>query len=234
MTEHKKILRRMWRHRWTAFLLVAMAYILSFFHRVAPSTIAGDLQQAFHTSGAQLGVLAATYFYVYTVMQIPTGILVDTLGPRRIVAMGGLIGGWLAVELVKSRTGIRVPTGDGFAAPLAVALACGRLGCWWAGCCAGVPSAAWCAVPDAHGVVRIPVPLIEAGFHAAAGGTLLLAARRSWQPGRRLSWYLLAYAGLRLVLEPWREHPPLALGLSWYQFLALGLAGLCLGRLRAR
>jgi sugar phosphate permease len=93
MTEHKKILRRMWRHRWTAFLLVAMAYILSFFHRVAPSTIAGDLQQAFHTSGAQLGVLAATYFYVYTVMQIPTGILVDTLGPRRIVAMGGLIGG---------------------------------------------------------------------------------------------------------------------------------------------
>ena len=148
--------------------------------------------------------------------------------------LGGLIGGWIAVEVAKWRLGVRQPTGDGFAAPLAVALACGRLGCWWAGCCAGVPSAAWCAVPDAHGVVRIPVPLIEAGFHAAAGGTLLLAARRSWQPGRRLSWYLLAYAGLRLVLEPWREHPPLALGLSWYQFLALGLAGLCLGRLRAR
>lgn len=97
MTEHKKILRRMWRHRWTAFLLVAMAYILSFFHRVAPSTIAGDLQQAFHTTGAELGVLAATYFYVYTLMQIPTGILVDTLGPRRIVAMGGLIGGLGAI-----------------------------------------------------------------------------------------------------------------------------------------
>ncbi len=87
----------MWRHRWTAFLLVAMSYILSFFHRVAPATIAGDLQQAFHTTGAELGMLAATYFYVYTVMQIPTGVLVDTLGPRRIVAMGGLVGGLGAI-----------------------------------------------------------------------------------------------------------------------------------------
>lgn len=89
----KLTLRRMWRHRWTAFALVAAAYVLSFFHRVAPAAIAGELQQAFHTSGAQLGVLAATYFYVYTLMQIPTGVLVDTLGPRRIVVLGGVIGG---------------------------------------------------------------------------------------------------------------------------------------------
>jgi sugar phosphate permease len=40
-----------------------------------------------------LGGLAATYFYVYTVMQIPTGILADTLGPRRVVAIGGVIAG---------------------------------------------------------------------------------------------------------------------------------------------
>lgn len=97
MSEHKRILHHMWRHRWTAFLLVAMAYILSFFHRVAPATIADDLQQAFQTTGAELGLLAATYFYVYTVMQIPTGILVDTLGPRRIVVVGGLIGGLGAI-----------------------------------------------------------------------------------------------------------------------------------------
>jgi predicted MFS family arabinose efflux permease len=38
-------------------------------------------------------VLAATYFYVYTVMQVPTGILVDTLGPRRILFFGGMIAG---------------------------------------------------------------------------------------------------------------------------------------------
>jgi len=69
------------------------AYLLSFFHRVAPAAIAGDLQSTFAIGGAQLGTLAATYFYVYTVMQIPTGVLSDTLGPRRILFWGGLIAG---------------------------------------------------------------------------------------------------------------------------------------------
>lgn len=69
------------------------AYLLSFFHRVAPAAISGDLQVSFAIGGAQLGTLAATYFYVYTVMQIPTGVLADTLGPRRILFWGGLIAG---------------------------------------------------------------------------------------------------------------------------------------------
>ncbi len=81
------------RLRWTTFALVSVAYMLAFFHRVAPAAIASDLQQAFHASAAALGGLAATYFYVYTVMQIPTGILVDTLGPRRIVTLGGIVAG---------------------------------------------------------------------------------------------------------------------------------------------
>jgi len=85
--------KQLLRLRWTAFAIVALAYVLSFFHRFAPAAISGDLQQTFHASGAELGGLAATYFYVYMVMQIPTGILVDTLGPRRVVAIGGIIGG---------------------------------------------------------------------------------------------------------------------------------------------
>lgn len=85
--------RQLLRLRWTAFIIVGFAYVLSFFHRFAPAAISSDLQQTFHASGAELGGLAATYFYVYMVMQIPTGILADTLGPRRVVAMGGLIAG---------------------------------------------------------------------------------------------------------------------------------------------
>lgn len=81
------------RLRWSAYAIVAAAYVLSFFHRVAPAAIAGDLAQAFHTSGVALGVLAATYFYVYTVMQIPTGVLVDKFGSRRIVTVGGVLAG---------------------------------------------------------------------------------------------------------------------------------------------
>ena len=81
------------RRRWLALGVVACAYVLSFFQRFAPAGIAQDLAAAFSTSAASLGALAATYFYVYTVMQIPTGILADTLGPRRILVLGGIIGG---------------------------------------------------------------------------------------------------------------------------------------------
>ena len=74
-------------------ILALAAYVLSFFHRVAPAVIAPDLQAAFHVGAAQLGNLAATYFYVYTVMQIPTGVLVDTLGPRQVLFGGGVLAG---------------------------------------------------------------------------------------------------------------------------------------------
>jgi sugar phosphate permease len=81
------------RRRILALAVVVAAYVLSFFQRFAPAGIAQDLAAAFQTSAASLGILAATYFYVYTIMQVPTGILVDTLGPRRILALGGLVAG---------------------------------------------------------------------------------------------------------------------------------------------
>jgi len=81
------------RRRLIALAIVVLAYMLSFFQRFAPAGIAQDLAASFQTSAASLGVLAATYFYVYTIMQVPTGILVDTLGPRRILFFGGIIAG---------------------------------------------------------------------------------------------------------------------------------------------
>jgi predicted MFS family arabinose efflux permease len=81
------------RRRLIMLVVVVAAYVLSFFQRFAPAGIAQDLAAAFQTSAASLGALAATYFYVYTVMQVPTGILVDTLGPRRILLLGGLVAG---------------------------------------------------------------------------------------------------------------------------------------------
>ena len=73
--------------------LAVAAYLLSFFHRVAPAAIAQDLAAAFQIGAAALGSLAATYFYIYTLMQVPTGILADTLGPRKLLFLGGLVAG---------------------------------------------------------------------------------------------------------------------------------------------
>lgn len=77
--------------RWFIFAIAVAAYMLGLFHRVAPAALAADLVDAFATSSAALGVLAATYFWVYTAMQLPSGVLADTLGPRRLLFGGGLI-----------------------------------------------------------------------------------------------------------------------------------------------
>ncbi len=75
------------------FGIVLASFVLSFFHRTAPAALASELTQAFAINAATLGTLAATYFYVYTLLQIPVGVLADTLGPRRILAGGSLIAG---------------------------------------------------------------------------------------------------------------------------------------------
>ncbi|HWN44041.1 MAG TPA: MFS transporter, partial [Thermoanaerobaculia bacterium] len=66
--------------------LAQMAILFVLFHRTAPAAIAGELANAFSINAAVLGTLAATYFYVYTLLQVPVGVLADTLGPRKLLA----------------------------------------------------------------------------------------------------------------------------------------------------
>ena len=85
-------------HRFVAarnaiFAIALSSYVLSFFHRTAPAAIAGELERAFDIPAATLGTLAATYFYVYTLLQVPVGVLADTVGPRRLLAGGSLVAG---------------------------------------------------------------------------------------------------------------------------------------------
>jgi sugar phosphate permease len=79
--------------RWTIFTLLILAYMLVFFHRMAPGVVASDLSAAFGISAAALGSLAAMYYYIYTAMQIPAGVLADTLGARYAVFLGNLVAG---------------------------------------------------------------------------------------------------------------------------------------------
>ncbi len=69
----------------------ALFYLIGFFHRVAPAVITNDLMLDFQISASALGNLSAFYFYSYVAMQIPTGILSDLLGPRRLLTIGALV-----------------------------------------------------------------------------------------------------------------------------------------------
>jgi sugar phosphate permease len=79
--------------RWLMWALPAFLFLIAFFHRPAPGVIAKELMQAFGATGAIVGLLSATYFYAYAGLMIPGGLLIDTFGVRRVVAVGGAVMG---------------------------------------------------------------------------------------------------------------------------------------------
>lgn len=76
--------------RWWILAAPAVLYFLSYFHRVAPVVVAGDLMRAFGVTAAALGNLSAVYPYCFAFMALPGGSLADTLGPRRTLTLGAL------------------------------------------------------------------------------------------------------------------------------------------------
>jgi MFS family permease len=78
---------------WAIWGLGAALFLIGFYHRVAPAVITEALMQEFNLNAAILGNLAAFYFYSYAAMQIPTGILADTWGPRRLLTVGAFTTG---------------------------------------------------------------------------------------------------------------------------------------------
>lgn len=72
-------------NRWTIFGIMALTYFLVYFHRVSPAVLATDLQESFGVGLTAVAVLSSAYFYAYTVMQLPCGVLTDRWGPRRTV-----------------------------------------------------------------------------------------------------------------------------------------------------
>ncbi|MBU8880551.1 MFS transporter [Bacillus sp. FJAT-29790] len=77
--------------RWVVWGTLIAVYLTVFFHRVSVGVITGDLEETFGMSATQIANLGAMYFYAYTVMQIPTGILADHLGPKKTVIMGSIV-----------------------------------------------------------------------------------------------------------------------------------------------
>lgn len=68
-------------------VLGALFYCYEYYLRVAPSVMVPELKLAFGLSDAAFGHLAAFYYYAYTPMQIPVGIIMDRLGPRRVLTL---------------------------------------------------------------------------------------------------------------------------------------------------
>ena len=79
------------RLSWMIWGLGAMFYVIGFYQRVAPGVMTVELMSDFGLSAAALGNMSAFYFYSYVAMQIPTGLLADHWGPRRLLTSGAAI-----------------------------------------------------------------------------------------------------------------------------------------------
>jgi len=99
--------------------------------------------------------------------------------------VGGLIGGLLAVEFIKSRLGIVRRTGDLFAVPLCVGIAIGRIGCFLSGAedhTGGVATTLPWGVNFGDGITRHPTQLYEMVFTLLLGIVLWRRLRRPHRP----------------------------------------------------
>jgi prolipoprotein diacylglyceryltransferase len=153
-----------------------------------------------------------------------------TGGGKTIV--GGLLGGWLAVELIKRLARIRSRTGDLFAIPLCLGIAIGRIGCFFAGLADdtyGNPTSLPWGVNFGDGIPRHPTQLYEVLFLSILGYILWKWDARPHVDGSIFRAFMAAYLGWRLLID-FLKPQPLVHGLNVIQWACVaGLLVLAIG-----
>ncbi|MDX1901130.1 MAG: MFS transporter [Gammaproteobacteria bacterium] len=80
--------------QWLAVLVCTLAtlfYLYEFSLQVSLGVMTHELMFDMSLNAASLGMISAAYYYAYTPMQIPGGVLHDKYGPRRVLTAATLI-----------------------------------------------------------------------------------------------------------------------------------------------
>lgn len=177
--------------------------------------------------GSKLGMLLYLSWDAWLEMMSST--LALRVGGKTI--LGAIAGGYLGVEIAKKAVGIRHSTGDAYALALPVGQAFGRLGCFFTGCCGGVPFAEAGSGGGAFGLTTHPVQLYEAAGLVALTAVLFMTRRRTLVAGQLFRGFLVGFALLRFFLDFFRGDARLfisgqpGVGLSYVQVFC-GLAAI--------
>jgi prolipoprotein diacylglyceryltransferase len=161
----------------------------------------------------------------------------QVLQPGGKTIVGGLLGGWLGVEVVKKLVGVRSRTGDLFAVPLCVGIAIGRIGCFFAGLADDTYGKAttlpW-GVDFGDGVHRHPTQLYEFVFLSLLAWWLWRWERRPHVEGQVFRGFMAGYLGWRLAID-FLKPQPVVDGMNWIQWACVvGLVALGVGEWRRR
>ena len=74
-----------------AYLIVSLYLFFEMAVQVSPSVMVDVLQRDLHVSLFALGIMSGAYFYTYTLMQVPVGLLFDRYSSRLIIATAILL-----------------------------------------------------------------------------------------------------------------------------------------------
>ncbi len=72
---------------WVICAVSALFYAYEYILRISPNVMSTQLMQYYDINGIALGNLSAFYYYAYTPMQLPVGVLMDRFGPRRLLTV---------------------------------------------------------------------------------------------------------------------------------------------------
>jgi len=76
---------------WLIWGLAAILGLFTFLLQGTPSVMIPDLMKTYHIDVIQIGLLSSSFFYTYIIMQVPSGMLIDIWGPRRMTKISFLI-----------------------------------------------------------------------------------------------------------------------------------------------
>lgn len=76
---------------WLVWSLGTAFYLYQFVLRASPSVMADHLMADFFIQASSLGILSSSYYYAYTLFQIPIGISLDRIGPKYVARFSILI-----------------------------------------------------------------------------------------------------------------------------------------------
>ncbi|MGE3919477.1 MAG: MFS transporter [Gammaproteobacteria bacterium] len=71
--------------------LASLFYLYEFILQVSPGVLTNELMHAFAIDAAGVGVISGFYYYSYTPMQLPAGLLFDRFGPRLLITIAILL-----------------------------------------------------------------------------------------------------------------------------------------------
>lgn len=76
---------------WVVWGLGCVFYFYEFLLQVSPGVMANELMRDFSITSQTLGFLSGIYYYSYSPMQLPCGILMDRFGPHRVLTLATAI-----------------------------------------------------------------------------------------------------------------------------------------------